>query len=149
MSGKNLSDFSGKIRILCNFTGYYIFKWELLFNLQKCGCIIQSMYAHLSMCMYYQCMHRFLRMKLEWDLEWMTGWFLQVISPTAAHGLHTEKSFRNLIKSNRTRIVFTNFRLIWHQTDFVWCYINRKMVFIIWFRFDLIRCLCVHATLTH
>ena len=30
---------------------------------------------------------------------------------------HTEKSFRNLIKSNRNQIVFTIFRLIRHQTD--------------------------------
>ena len=31
--------------------------------------------------------------------------------------LHTEKSFRNLIKSTRNQIVFTIFRLIWNQTD--------------------------------
>ena len=31
--------------------------------------------------------------------------------------LHTEKSFRNLIKSTRNQIVFTIFRLIWTQTD--------------------------------
>ena len=31
--------------------------------------------------------------------------------------VHTEKSFRNLIKSNRNQIVFTIFRLIWHQKD--------------------------------
>ena len=30
---------------------------------------------------------------------------------------HTEKSFRNLIKSNLNQIVFTIFRLIWNQTD--------------------------------
>ena len=29
---------------------------------------------------------------------------------------HTEKSFRNLIKSNRNQIVFAIFRLIWNQT---------------------------------
>ena len=29
----------------------------------------------------------------------------------------TQKSFRNLIKSNRNQIVFTIFRLIWNQTD--------------------------------
>ena len=33
--------------------------------------------------------------------------------------LHTEKSFRNIIKSNRIKIVFTIFRLIWNQTDSV------------------------------
>ena len=32
--------------------------------------------------------------------------------------VHTEKSFRNLDKSNRNQIVFTIFRLIWKQTDF-------------------------------
>ena len=31
--------------------------------------------------------------------------------------IHTEKSFRNLIKSNRNQIVFTIFWLIWNQTD--------------------------------
>ena len=31
--------------------------------------------------------------------------------------LHTEKSFRNLIKSTRNQIVFTIFRLIWNQKD--------------------------------
>ena len=31
--------------------------------------------------------------------------------------LHTEKSFRNLIKSTRNQIEFTVFRLIWKQTD--------------------------------
>ena len=31
--------------------------------------------------------------------------------------LHTEKSFRNLINSNRNQIVFTIFRLIWNQKD--------------------------------
>ena len=29
--------------------------------------------------------------------------------------MHTEKSFRNLVKSNRNQIVFTIFRLIWNQ----------------------------------
>ena len=32
--------------------------------------------------------------------------------------LHTEKSCRNLIKSNRNQIVFTMHRLIWNQTYF-------------------------------
>ena len=31
--------------------------------------------------------------------------------------LHTEKTFRNCIESNRNFIVFTIFRLIWNQTD--------------------------------
>jgi len=31
--------------------------------------------------------------------------------------IHTEKSFRNLIKSTWNQIVFTIFRLIWFQTD--------------------------------
>ena len=42
--------------------------------------------------------------------------------------LHTQKSFRNLIKSNRNQIVFTIFRLIWIQTDVRLLFqINRKM----------------------
>ena len=36
---------------------------------------------------------------------------------TRGHNEHTEKSFRNLIKSTRNQIVFTIFRLIWIQTD--------------------------------
>ena len=32
-------------------------------------------------------------------------------------GVHTEKSFRNLIKSNRNQILFTIFWLIWYQKD--------------------------------
>ena len=31
--------------------------------------------------------------------------------------VHTEKSFRNRIKSNRNHIVFSIFRLIWNQMD--------------------------------
>ena len=31
--------------------------------------------------------------------------------------LHTKKSVRNLIKSNRDQIVLTIYRLIWNQTD--------------------------------
>ena len=31
--------------------------------------------------------------------------------------IHTQKSFRNLIKSYRNQIVFTIFRLIWNQTN--------------------------------
>ena len=41
------------------------------------------------------------------ERRWL--WFLDVI--------HTEKSFRNLIKSNRNKIVLTIFRLIWNQTE--------------------------------
>ena len=54
---------------------------------------------------------------------------------------HTEKSFRNLIISNRNQSGFTIFRLIWNQTDTIrllfWVY--GKMINTIWFRFDLIR----------
>ena len=55
--------------------------------------------------------------------------------------IHTEKYFRNLLKSNRNRIVFTFFQLIWNSkwTVSVWFQINRKIVNTIWFRFDLIR----------
>ena len=53
---------------------------------------------------------------------------------------HKEKSFRNLVKSNRNQIVFTIFRLIWNQTDVRLLFqINRKMVNTIWYRFHLIR----------
>ena len=55
---------------------------------------------------------------------------------------HIEKSFRNLIKSNRNQIVLYIFRLIWNskRTASVCCSkVNRKMVNTIWFRFDLIR----------
>ena len=53
---------------------------------------------------------------------------------------HTEKTFRNLIKLTRNQIVFTIFRLIWHQTDVCLVFqINRKMVNTIWFLFNLIR----------
>ena len=31
--------------------------------------------------------------------------------------VHTEKSFRNLIKSNPIQVVFTMHRLIWDQTE--------------------------------
>ena len=52
--------------------------------------------------------------------------------------VHTEKSFRNLIKSNRNQIVFTIFRFIWNskQTS-IWIQINLTIVNTIWFRFDL------------
>ena len=53
---------------------------------------------------------------------------------------NTEKSFRNLIKSDRNQIVFTIFRMIWNQTAVrTWFQINRKRVNTIRFRFDLIR----------
>ena len=53
--------------------------------------------------------------------------------------VHTEKSFRNLIKSTRNQIVFTMHRLIWNsKRTSVWFQLNRKMVNTIWFRFDLI-----------
>ena len=66
---------------------------------------------------------------------------------------HTEKYFRDLIKSNRNQIVFIIFRLICNQTnsDRLLFQINRKLVNIVWFWFDLIRFLCmcgpVHSTL--
>ena len=31
--------------------------------------------------------------------------------------LHTERSFRNLIKPNQNQIEFTSFQLIWNQAD--------------------------------
>ena len=53
--------------------------------------------------------------------------------------IHTQKLFRNLIKSNQNQIVFTILRLIWNQTDVHLVQINHKMVNTIWFQFDLIR----------
>ena len=51
-----------------------------------------------------------------------------------------ENSFRILIKSNLNQIVFTIFWLIWNRKrTSVWFQIHRKMVNIIWFRFDFIR----------
>ena len=38
-------------------------------------------------------------------------------SETSNNLIHTEKSFRNLIKWNRNLFVFTIFLLIWNQTD--------------------------------
>ena len=54
--------------------------------------------------------------------------------------LHTDKSFRNFIKSIRNQIVSTIFELIRNskQTLPAWIRINRKMVNTIWFQFDLI-----------
>ena len=50
--------------------------------------------------------------------------------------LHTEKSFRNLIKSILNQIVFTIHRLIWisKRTLSAWIQINRLMVNTIWFQ---------------
>ena len=62
-----------------------------------------------------------------------------------ARCLLTEKSFRNLIKSNQNQIVWTIFRLIWNQADIVRLVSNqsnmyhRCMVNTIWFRFDLMQ----------
>ena len=55
------------------------------------------------------------------------------------NNVHTEKYFRNLIKSNWNQIVFTIFQLICNQTTSVWLQANGKMVNTIWFQFDLIR----------
>jgi len=56
--------------------------------------------------------------------------------------IHTEKFFRNLIKSNQNQIVFTIiFLLIWNTNRHVRLLfqINQCMVRTIWFRFDIIR----------
>ena len=53
--------------------------------------------------------------------------------------VHTEKSFRNLVKSNWNQIVFTISRMIWNQRTSVWFQVNRCMVNTIWFQFDLTR----------
>ena len=44
-------------------------------------------------------------------------WNKYPIWPTQYTVVHTEKSFRNLIKSTWNQIAFTIFRLIWTQTD--------------------------------
>ena len=41
----------------------------------------------------------------------------ELLSPRRTINVHTDKSFRNLIKSNQNQIVCTIFRLIWNQTD--------------------------------
>ena len=54
--------------------------------------------------------------------------------------IRREKSFRNIIQSNRYQIVFSIFRLIWNQRDaYVWFQINRRMVNTVCFQVDLIR----------
>jgi len=55
----------------------------------------------------------------------------------------------HLIKSNRNQIVFTMHRLIWNNKRTLYSLlfqINRCMVNTIWFRFDLLRFLCVWYT---
>ena len=52
--------------------------------------------------------------------------------------LHTEKSFRNIIKSTRNRIVLTIYVWFRSKRTSVWIHIIRKMVNTIWFRVDLI-----------
>ena len=51
-----------------------------------------------------------------------------VVFPVWSHAARTEKSFRNLIKSNRNQIAFTIFRLIWNKRTAVWFQINRNMI---------------------
>ena len=53
----------------------------------------------------------------QWLFRWnMTTLQLTIVGLSTGY-IHTEKSLRNLIKSNRNQIVFTIFRLIWIQTD--------------------------------
>ena len=63
--------------------------------------------------------------------------FKNIFNQTSSF-VHTEKSFRNLVKSNRNQIVFIIFQLIWNQTN-VRLVQNQssEMVNTIWFRFDL------------
>ena len=61
-------------------------------------------------------------------------WRRQIKSRT-----RTEKSFTNLIKSNRNQIVFTFSDWFGINRTSDWFQINQKMVNTIWFRFDLIR----------
>ena len=52
--------------------------------------------------------------------------------------IHTEKYFRNRIKSSRNQIVFTIFQLIWNQTE-VRLVRNHSENDTIWLLIDLIR----------
>ena len=53
--------------------------------------------------------------------------------------VHTDKSFRNLIKSNRNQIVITIFQWIWNQTNLCLVPNPSEMVNTTWFQFDLRR----------
>ena len=48
--------------------------------------------------------------------KYVAGMYREMISLLIAY-LHTEKCFRNLVKSTRIQIVFTIFRFIWNQPD--------------------------------
>ena len=78
----------------------------------------------------------------KWTNFWEFQWPLWMSSFWVGLFVHTEKSFRNVIKSNRNQIVFTIFRLIWNQTEeWGFKYGSKsigKMVNTIWFQFDLI-----------
>ena len=62
--------------------------------------------------------------------------------------IHTEKSFRNLIKSSRNQIVFTIFRLIWNKTgvclDLNQSENGKYNLILGWFNKISKRFLCVH-----
>ena len=67
---------------------------------------------------------------------------------TQLQSICTEKSFQNLIKSNRNQTVFTIFRLIWNSktnTIGLLLQINLCMVNTVWFRFDF--CVCDRCSL--
>ena len=68
--------------------------------------------------------------------NWKSNWnkYIFYFSNNIELGLHREKYFRNLIKSNINQIVFTHFRLIWkNKQTSVWFQINREMEITIWF----------------
>ena len=70
-----------------------------------------------------------------------------VVFPVCDVCVHTEKSFRNLIKLNRSKIVFTISRLIWNSKWTSVCFqINCCIVNTIWFGFDLLRLLLYFST---
>ena len=77
-------------------------------------------------------------LSLDVSYTWDRCWFCSVISLYLC--IYTEKTFWNLINSNRNQIVFTIFRLIWNikRALSVWQF-KRKMVNTIWFRFELMR----------
>ena len=71
-------------------------------------------------------LHDILRATCDMSLVWCR--FMEELKMTNL-AIHTEKLFRNLIKSNRNQIAFTIFRLFWNSKwTSVWFQINRKML---------------------
>ena len=75
----------------------------------------RSAISHIDLC-YIGCVERVYR---EPVLDWLMFYLMHLLGKCFCCDLHvhTEKPFRNLIESNRNKIVFTIFRLISNQTD--------------------------------